>query len=370
MIIQNIHGMLHETSTPYRGWINSFFCSDDKKNDDYPVDFVVTWVNGADKEWKREKEKYLKLEGISAPIDDLERYRDWNIFKYWFRAVENYAPWVNRIFLVTCGHLPDWLSEESEKLIVVKHEDFMLPEYLPTFSSIPIELNIWRIPELSEHFVYFNDDMYLAKATRSNDFFCGGYPLYSAVAIPILNYSNMNMHYHQQFGDISIINKYFNIRKCMIERPEKWFSHKYQGDIKYNKRAFEDGYLTGMYFSHLGVPYRKSTCEAVWTSLYKELDASSRNKFRTPTDVMHQIFQLWEMCEGDFEPVERDHYGNPPVSLIEHLSKIEKDFKNHTKMMICVNDHEGINDQLFHVLSLKLKDMFEELFPEKSSFEK
>lgn len=26
------------------------------------------------------------------------RYRDWEFMKYWFRAVEQNAPWVNKIF--------------------------------------------------------------------------------------------------------------------------------------------------------------------------------------------------------------------------------------------------------------------------------
>lgn len=28
-------------------------------------------------------------------------YREWGTFKYWFRGVEKFAPWVNKVYLVT-----------------------------------------------------------------------------------------------------------------------------------------------------------------------------------------------------------------------------------------------------------------------------
>ena len=128
----------------------------------YPIDFVVTWVDASDPEWLSQKEKYHTELSHSEKKDNSSfRYREWGMFRYWFRAVEQYAPWVRYVWLVTCGHTPEWLNTEHPKLRVVRHEDFIPKEYLPTFSSICIELNLWRISGLSEHFVYFNDDMYL-----------------------------------------------------------------------------------------------------------------------------------------------------------------------------------------------------------------
>lgn len=41
---------------------------------------------------------------------------------------------------------------------MIKHEDFIPSKYLPTFNINTIEMNFFRIPELSENFIYFNDD--------------------------------------------------------------------------------------------------------------------------------------------------------------------------------------------------------------------
>lgn len=34
------------------------------------------------------------------------RYRDWENLKYWFRGVETFAPWVNKVYFITYGHIP------------------------------------------------------------------------------------------------------------------------------------------------------------------------------------------------------------------------------------------------------------------------
>ncbi|MDY4501824.1 MAG: stealth family protein, partial [Lactobacillus johnsonii] len=133
------------------------------------IDFVVTWVDGSDSVWLESKAKYADKADIILNTE--ARYRDWNIFKYWFRAVELYAPWVNRIFLITEGHLPKWINLEHPKLVHIKHSDYIDEQYLPTFNSNVIELNIPNIKELSEKFVLFNDDVFINAPVLPEDFF-------------------------------------------------------------------------------------------------------------------------------------------------------------------------------------------------------
>ena len=70
----------------------------------YEIDFVVTWVDGNDPAWRQEKAKYS---GAGNWDDSEERYRDWELLQYWFRGVEQFAPWVRKIHFVTWGHLPE-----------------------------------------------------------------------------------------------------------------------------------------------------------------------------------------------------------------------------------------------------------------------
>ena len=95
------------------------------------IDFVLAWVDGADKEWLAERRKYNPAKGAD---NSAARYRDWENLQYWFRGVEKFAPWVNRIYFVTCGHIPPWLNTSHPKLKLIRHSDYMKPEYLPTFN--------------------------------------------------------------------------------------------------------------------------------------------------------------------------------------------------------------------------------------------
>lgn len=85
------------------------------------IDFVVTWVDSNDENWRKEKQYYEEEMSINVDLNDNLRYRDWGFMRYWFRAVEKYAPWVNKVYFITEGHLPEWLNLENEKLVVIKH---------------------------------------------------------------------------------------------------------------------------------------------------------------------------------------------------------------------------------------------------------
>ena len=108
------------------------------------IDIVILWVDGEDKEWQKEKEKYMNLRGDAGK----NRFRDCDNLQYLFRGIDKFAPWVNKIFFITWGHLPKWLDVNNEKIRVIKHEDYIPKEYLPTFNSNVIELNLHRIEEL------------------------------------------------------------------------------------------------------------------------------------------------------------------------------------------------------------------------------
>jgi hypothetical protein len=78
------------------------------------IDFVVLWVDGNNPEWRA---RYKKYRTEQRP-EDAARYRDWGLLPYWFRAVEKYAPWVNKVYLVTSGEMPDWLNWGHPKLVM------------------------------------------------------------------------------------------------------------------------------------------------------------------------------------------------------------------------------------------------------------
>ena len=91
------------------------------------IDFVIPWVDGNDEKWRKDKNFYWNEQlGIkSEDANNNARFRDWENLKYWFRGVEKFAPWVNHIYFVTYGHIPEWLNVNHPKLTIVKHEDYI-----------------------------------------------------------------------------------------------------------------------------------------------------------------------------------------------------------------------------------------------------
>ncbi|MDE6793732.1 MAG: Stealth CR1 domain-containing protein, partial [Muribaculaceae bacterium] len=138
---------------------------------DMPVDLVYLWVNGNDPVWIEKRNRAIgKTEAHSAVNCD-GRYADNDELKYSLRSAEMYAPWVRKIFIVTDNQVPEWLDTINPKIQIIDHTEILPPEALPCFNSNVIEHFIFRIPDLSEHFLYANDDMYFNRPVSPEMFF-------------------------------------------------------------------------------------------------------------------------------------------------------------------------------------------------------
>lgn len=331
------------------------------------IDFVVTWVDGNDPVWQKEKQQYENIENKNEIFEQWNnnqiRYRDWDLLKYWFRGVEKNAPWVNKIYFVTYGHLPSWLNTKNEKLKIVTHDQFIPREYLPTFNSNAIELNLHRIKDLSEKFVYFNDDMYLIRKTKEKDFFKKGLPVENAGVDCIALDWDVG---HSEIKNIQLINKYFKKRDVLKKHWKKWLN-------PINGKQFIKTILllpwerfTGIYEGHIASSYLKSTFEDVWKIEKVNLDKTCKTKFRDNDNLNHWIFKNWQLVNGRFYP-RKPNLGKMYFKKID--DEIITTVENKKFKIVCINDFDCNNDE-FIEQKKKITNAFEKIFPEKSSFEK
>ena len=102
-----------------------------------------------------------------------ERFRDvYQLLKYSLRSVEQFAPWINHIYIVTARpQVPDWLNENHPKISVIHHDQIFNREDVPTFNYNVIESYIHKIPGLSEGFIYLNDDFLFGNNVFPQDFY-------------------------------------------------------------------------------------------------------------------------------------------------------------------------------------------------------
>lgn len=320
------------------------------------IDFVVPWVDGSDPEWQKE---YSKFSG--KPIA-AERYRDWGVFKYWFRSVEKYAPWVNKVHLITCGQVPEWLNTEHPKLNLVFHKDYIPHEWLPTFSSHVIELNMHRIEGLSEHFVYFNDDMYLAAPCTERDFFRKGLPCDYAITLV----RKPDEFWRAPENVMLVINKHFSKHEVISRKILGWFNLKYGKSLLHNFYCLPLSWFPGFYIPHVAQPFQKSTFNEAWEKESELLEETSSHRLRGLNDVNQYLFRFWAICSGKFVPQRKNISGL--YSTGGNKKMVEKWFMKQSKKLVCVNDREGDFDITAEMKFLQ--DLFAKVFPKKSSFEK
>ena len=326
------------------------------------IDFIITWVDGWDKERQKERNKYAWKD----PEDVADyRFRNMDTLKYLFRWIEKFTPRVNKVFFVTCGHYPDWINLKHHKLKLIKHEDYIPKEYLPTFNSHTIELNFHRIKDLSEHFVYFNDDTFITNYMSESDFFENWLPKQIAwlSALP----TNDEVFAYIMLNNTLLINRHFSYDEIINKHKKKWYYPWYSIRVL-AQTIFLQFYpcLVGFINPHLPSSILKSTMEKLRNEDYNVLDISSKSKFRDRSNVNQYIFSWYNIASWNFMPRKSNiwHCYNITANNKDLIySIIKQKYK-----MLCINDTSNNFD--FEKAKSELINAFEKILPKKSSFEK
>lgn len=330
------------------------------------IDFVILWVDGSDPEWLKEKNKYSETK---IDIDDsVARYRDMKTLKYWFRGVEKYTPWVNKIHFITWGHVPEWLDINNPKLNIVKHSDYIPKEYLPTFNACTIELNLFRIKELSEKFVLFNDDVFVLNDLTPSYFFKKGLPCdcWREDCFKTED-AGQNFFDHVILNNLFLINKNINKKRAIKSNINKIFN------IKYGKRNLRSlmlqkwKYFCGFSHFHTANAFLKSNFKKMWELEYDFFNESCLSRFRGVNNINQWAILDYQLVTGQFTVKSYNDFGKYFV-LGKDNEQIVKYINDKKATVICINDTS--NSINFDESIKMLINIFEKKLPHKSSFEK
>lgn len=237
--------------------------SDRFKNLENKVDVVFTWVNDAEIEWRKKFKKYKKDLNPSYESSSDERYSNSNEIVYSVRSVLKFMPWVNRIYIVTDDQTNlDLINEDKVRFIF--HRSIIPEKYLPTFNSHVIEAHLHKIDGLSEDFIYFNDDVFVARYLEKEHFF-------KKNGLSSVFFSNKK---------ISDLKKITPTSKASLN----------------SKRLIEKSFncVIDSYFIHTYFPLKKSVYEYVWASYSNEIELFLAEKFRSERDLnLASFFVPW-----------------------------------------------------------------------------
>ena len=327
------------------------------------IDFVITWVDMNDPKWQAKFAQYSNNKNNSKNGVSKARFRDNGFLKYWFRGVEKFAQWLRKIHFINDDQKPEWLDENNPKIHLVNHEDFIPTQLLPTYNSVVIERYMHKIPGLAEHFVYFNDDFYIINHLGKERFFQNGLPC----DIAVFDYNpTWSQWYRRIKNNIKIINRHFDKKEVMALHRDKWFDKSYGIKARWNYILyFYDKFIT-LRTPHNAQPYLKSTFNEVWAAAEKELTETSVNKFRALTDYTPELFRTWQICRGNFVPY-NTYKDTKMFPLMVRPKQAVKAIYRQSYTLICLNDNVHIRN--YDLVIDNIKNAFQHILPEKSSFE-
>lgn len=327
------------------------------------IDFVITWVDMNDPKWQAKFSKYSNNKNNTKNGISKARFRDNGFLKYWFRGVDKFAPWVRKIHFITDGQKPEWLDENNPKINLVYHEDFIPLQFLPTYNSVVIERYLHKIQGLTEHFVYFNDDFYIIDNVEKERFFQNGLPC----DIAVFDYNpSWSQWYRRIKNNIRIINRHFNKNEVMALHHDKWFDKSYGIKARWNYILNFYGKFITLRTPHNAQPYLKTTFNEVWAAAEKELTETSSNRFRSLSDYTPELFRTWQICQGNFMPY-NTYNDTKMFPLMIRPKQAVKAICRQSYTLICLNDNIHIRN--YDLVINNIKNAFQYILPEKSSFE-
>lgn len=281
------------------------------------VDAVFTWVNDKDPQWLSKKNFYLKnIDELGCQFSaDPARFEDHNELYYSVMAVKKNLPWIRKIFIITDNQKPQWLCDDPE-ITLVDHTEIIDKQYLPTFNSHVIEANLHRINGLSENFIYFNDDVCVAKPVEKSHFFRK-----NGLASLFLSIKSLNQM--AKSGMTTATLRASQNSKTLI--------------------TTRTGFEIDTPLVHTYVPLKKSTFENAWNTFEEEIENFLSNRFRGKNDLNMATFLVpWLMyIEGkSIVTTEICYYFNIRSNHAEQQYKklLAKQHDAYRPHSFCLND--------------------------------
>lgn len=282
------------------------------------MDAIISYVNNQDIEWQKELSLY-RNEDVNS-----KRYRDYGLLKYLLRGIDKFMPFVDRVFLIVArqSQIPNWVSN---KLNIVLHKDYIPNEFLPTFNSSTIEAFLPLIKNLSEEFIYFNDDMFPISVGGKDNFFINHKPVIRTQKLGFA-FTDISSMVHEQH--VLNIHHLLNIHNSIS-------------------------------LFHSPSPLLKSKCLKCYHE-FKNAIHDSITQFRQLKNLNYYLYSLYNLSYG----IEETECITKYISISD-LYNFLKTTSLKQFPFICLNDDK--DNIVLHMNFIKQR--FQMILPEKSKYE-
>ena len=229
-----------------------------------------------------------------------------------------------------------------------------------------------KIKGLSEHFVYFNDDVFLNRPIKPDYYFKGDLPCdinkETCYNVPIYTDTDRFGTYISMMADIGIINHNFRRWNTVCQSPKRWFGlHLGLKGLIMSGLLAKQRLFVGFSNYHLEQAFIKTVFSEVWEKEPKFMNASC-TRFREEITANPYIFRYWQFAKNMFYPQKR-RFGVFHLTGRDCIDKIEKAINNTSIASICLNDTSFCSDDDFDFINKHIEKILNQKYPNKSSFE-
>lgn len=298
------------------------------------IDYVFTYVNGNDENFKSEIKQYKNLaHTLKAADSSSSRFRDWETLPYLLRGISQNMPWINNVYMIvkSTSQVPEFINQETVNIIY--HDQIIPYKFLPTFNSNTIELFLCNIPGLSEYFLYSNDDIYPINPSTPESW-------YTPDGIPKVKVSIKSQ-------------KPYSVYTKMLKSTEILCKKELKMMIKRNEIMRGD---------HSTFPMRKSMWQLFWKNHKYELE-NSITMFRKECNITPELSNFyWYLTNY----VQHSRINQYYAFVYNPISKLKQMINNKDTQNVCIND---LGVKVFENSKRDVQKILKEKFPEKSKYE-
>lgn len=316
------------------------------KDFDFPVEYIFPFVLPT-KKWQTE---YMYCRGRPYVEGNDPRFRDFSYLKYIFRSIEMYAGWFSkiRILIKDEDQIPDWLNVNHKKLLITYHKNFIPAAYRPCFNSNTIEAFLPFLPNVSEFYVYGNDDFLFRNPVKKADFFA---PNGEKVK---LCYYPKTSRCPKEFDNLC--------KRC-------WDTVAYR---RVNYQAFKDkptdtdiSFLKQ--FHGAPAPRLQSVCKDFYAQHENKI-LKSLTMFRNNLVNLNQYCYSWQLLCTNKSIRQLNTYMGQYFGMdtYKDINKLTEGLRNCKAKCIVINDTAEMNESHYK----KIIEVLNTIYPAKSQFEK
>ena len=309
------------------------------------IDAVITWVDGAEPKYQEKLKKYLKGRKTLK-----HQYFQANEINFCIASIIKYAPFIRKIFIVTDYQFPNLDNIKSlvslNKIEIVDHKEIFRDhkDCLPTFNIRSIDAVLFKIKNLSNKFIYFNDDMFLIKETFKEDWFSDDKA--------VLTGSWAKTYNKQLIKTIS-----HKIKKLLNKRPSFNAAQSKAANIV----GFRNKYFKSY---HCGRPQIKSVIKDFYDKNPQRLTNQIRHKFRD--DRQYMPYSLcWHLLIKQNLYVESS--SNKLVEINKSRNLSAKKLENILRSIDSKAEVKFLNIQDLNMASPETQEVFKNWFIKKLS---